>query len=65
MNLTPGERMHPLWQKLAQHYSQRLATLRAKNDNPLTADETADLRGRIAEVKALLSLADDLPTVTN
>lgn len=54
--LTESERMSALWQKLAQHYGERLSALRAKNDKPGNPDDTARLRGRIAEVKALLSL---------
>lgn len=58
MNVTPLERDSALWQKLTQHYMQRLTTLRARNDGALTETETATVRGRIAEVKAFLDLAD-------
>lgn len=51
----------PTWAKLERHLRARLADLRARNDNPQTADETAFLRGRIAEVKALLHTAEEDP----
>lgn len=53
------EELHSsLWAKLTEHYEARLQLLRAKNDNPLTPEETSRLRGRLAEVKFLLSLAE-------
>jgi hypothetical protein len=47
----------PLWIALRQHYERRLHSLRSQNDS-MTLDpiKTAELRGRIAEVKALLNL---------
>lgn len=53
--LTDGERHHPLWLKLEAHLQARVAILRAKNDGPLDALQTATIRGQITEVKALLS----------
>lgn len=53
--LTDGERHHPLWLKLEAHLQARTAILRAKNDGPLDALQTATIRGQITEVKALLS----------
>jgi len=61
--LTPGDRLSPAWIKLQQYYAERLETLRSKNDNALTADETARLRGQIAEVKALLAFGEDIQIV--
>ena len=49
----------PLWRSLSEHMQARLATLREKNDAPKTGDDTAFLRGQIAEIKAFLSLAED------
>ena len=37
--------------------------LRAQNDGDLDATKTAHFRGRIAELKALQALADDLPDI--
>ena len=53
--LTDVERHHPLWLKLEAHLQARVAILRAKNDGPLDALQTATIRGQITEVKALLS----------
>ena len=46
----------PLWLMLKEHLAERLVTLRSKNDAPLSADETARLRGQIAEIKYILGL---------
>lgn len=59
--LSDGERMHPLWMRLEQHFRRRLDELRKQNDGPLDEVRTAHLRGRIAEVGALLDLAEPLP----
>lgn len=54
--LDTHERQHGIVLKLAAYLEQRLADQRAKNDNDLTPEETAALRGRIAEVKHLQDL---------
>ena len=56
------ERSSPLWRNLADYYTERLAMLRAQNDIPQDADKTAYKRGQIAECKAILALADELPS---
>lgn len=56
MKLSDGERMSALWRKLEQHLTDRLATLRARNDGNLPPDETAKVRGQIAEVKSFLEI---------
>lgn len=57
MMITPSERDSALWRKLVDHYTQRRDKLRADNDNAtLTNEETAYLRGRIAECKKFLGL---------
>lgn len=63
MNFTYEELHSSLWVKLTEHYEARLQLLRQKNDNVLSAEETARLRGRIAEVRAILALPQD-KTVT-
>lgn len=55
MNLTEGEKNHPVWQKIEAHLQNRVIILRAKNDGPLDPLQTATIRGQIAEAKALLS----------
>lgn len=52
------EQTTPLWRALRDHYEQKLAALRIQNDSRLNAEDTARLRGRIEEVKALLALSD-------
>ena len=57
--LSPGERHSPLWIKLVEHFNVRLSTLREQNDQRLSAEETALLRGEINCLKALIRLGDD------
>ncbi len=60
--LTPQELNDPVWQKLEARYTARLDTLRKQNDNSgLGEVETARLRGRIEEVKKLLSIGTPNP----
>jgi hypothetical protein len=61
--LMDSDRASPTWTKLREHYEKRLATLRAQNDNEQPAEETAKLRGRIAEVKRLLAMDKDTPQI--
>lgn len=52
--LTVGDRLSPLWAKVSKHLEARLHSLRCQNDGDKNTEETAKLRGRIAEIKALL-----------
>lgn len=61
MNLTEIEKRSALWLKMSEHYTSRLAELRLLNDGEKNEAETAKLRGRIAEVKQLLALAEADP----
>lgn len=61
--LAPHERNSALWQRLIKHCNQRLEDLRLQNDGDRDDQQTAKLRGRIAEVKAIIALADDLPVI--
>jgi hypothetical protein len=63
LKLTYEERHSALWVKLAEHLEARLDLLRAKNDNPIPAEETSRLRGQIREVKSLLALGQPETTV--
>jgi hypothetical protein len=47
------------WQKLRLRMESRLEMLRRRNDSDLTPDETARIRGQIAELKATLALEED------
>lgn len=61
--MTPGpfsefEKQAPTVRSLNEYYKERLAKLRARNDNA-PDDQTARLRGRIAEAKYILSLCGE------
>lgn len=60
MNLSKTDRLSPIWQVVKAHLESRLERLRLMNDNEsLDAIQTAAIRGRIAEVKALLLIGVD------
>jgi len=63
-DLTDEERQSPLWKKVQVVLEERLQTLREKNDKPSTPEDTADTRGRIAEVKRMLGLGEERPQFT-
>lgn len=52
------ERQTAVWIKLRDHMAQRLVDLRSKNDGPHDEVNTANLRGRIAQLKELLALGN-------
>lgn len=63
--LTEGEKASALWLRLKGHLTEMLATARLQNDNEtLTEQQTATVRGRIKCLKALLALGDTRPWVT-
>jgi hypothetical protein len=57
--LTRADFQTRTWDRLAAHLEARLAAHRADNDNRLDEVKTATLRGRIAEIKELLALAQE------
>ena len=60
MNLSKTDRISPIWQVVKDHLEARLMRLRVMNENEsLDAVQTASIRGRIAEVKGLLSIGED------
>lgn len=62
MRINDAQALNPMWQALRAHYTTRLAQLRIDNDNPALGDlETAVLRGRIAECRALLDMDSPEP----
>lgn len=62
MRLTEAQQTNPLWQQLRRHYTDRLAQLQADNSNvALSEKDTAVLRGRIAECRALLEMDSPEP----
>lgn len=65
MQLERHERDSSAWQKVEAYINNRLDTLRANNDADLDPIQTALVRGRIRELKALVDLSkDDQPLVT-
>lgn len=60
MNISKTEQLRPVWLAIKAHLESRLERLRLMNDNEsLDAIQTAAIRGRIAEVKALLLIGVD------
>lgn len=59
--LTNEDKATAAWAKLVRHWEDRLASLRAQNDGDRTAEETAHLRGKIAEVKRNLTFDQNAP----
>ena len=65
MKLTETQQTNPLWHALRTAYIARLAQLRVENDNPrLDAEQTAALRGRIAEVKMFIDMELPEPEIS-
>lgn len=59
--LTPFEKATPIWGRLFQDWQTRLEQLRSKLEGDITEVEAAKLRGRIAEIRANLSLDNEVP----
>ena len=60
MNISKTEQLSPVWLAIKAHLEARLMRLRVMNENEsLDAVQTASIRGRIAEVKGLLSIGED------
>ena len=56
LRLTVSERDSSLWHTLTKYAEDRIQQLRLRNDGPHDAIVTADMRGRIQELKAFLAL---------
>lgn len=61
--LSDGERVHPLWQKLAQRFEQMLDVRRKENDSEHNEIETASLRGEINLLKTILAYGKERPVI--
>lgn len=60
--LTESELKSQTWEKIADELRIELNSLRKKNDSiNLDAVKTAELRGRIKELKRILSIGEDPP----
>ncbi len=58
---TKVEMLTALWGNITSHMETRLSDLRERNDQSLDERKTAELRGRIAEIKDFLALGAELP----
>lgn len=56
--LDMADRNSTAWLKIRTHLEARLAEHRRMNDNDLTPEKTATLRGRIKEIQHLLAAGD-------
>lgn len=61
MKFTPADRADPMWQRLRAYIVERIEYHRTQNDNDLTPEQTAKVRGRIAELTGILRLSEDRP----
>lgn len=59
--LTYADKQSVLWVGLTEHIKERIGDLQRKLEGPLPPEETANHRGRIAELRALLALEKDPP----
>jgi hypothetical protein len=59
LKLTQVDRASPTWRSLSEYLNDRLSALRLQNDMPRMHEETAFLRGQIAEIKVLLRLGEE------
>lgn len=56
--LNESDLQSPTWGKLRKYFEMRLDELRVKNDCRMGEEDTAYLRGRIAEARYFLGLAE-------
>ena len=64
ITLTEEEKRSRLWKKLMDHWAEQLASWRTQNDGDKSETTTANIRGRIAQIKSDMLLDKDL-TETN
>lgn len=62
--LDHADKQSSLWLKLAEHITERIGRLQRELEGPLAPEETANRRGRIAELRALLALEKDPPPLS-
>lgn len=51
------------WAKMQEYWTQQLAQLRSQNDHDMPEVATAKLRGRIQQIKAFLSMDEEMPKI--
>lgn len=54
--LTSSDANSATWERIKKHLEERIERHRRENDKGLSMEDTAKLRGRIAELKYLLDL---------
>lgn len=59
--LSPTEIGSPLWAKVVEHCNRRIAQFHVELEGDLDAAATASRRGRIKELRALLTLGEIFP----
>lgn len=57
--LSVSDKQTHTWEKILEQMHKRLAEARAKNDHKQSEVDTAELRGKIAELKYWIALAED------
>ena len=55
MLLDAADKQHPVWLKLKAYLMEQLELARKANDQSLSVERTAELRGTIKFIKALLA----------
>jgi hypothetical protein len=58
LTLSERDRISDVWLRLRERLLARLDLLRRQNDHEMTPEKTAQLRGRIAELKNLLAAGE-------
>lgn len=61
--LTEADKRSELWLALMTRMESRIEALRRENEGDLNEAQTANKRGRIAELRAMLALHKDQPNL--
>lgn len=61
--ITKADKHTAVWEKLQDHWGQRLEELRVKNDADQDERSTAMIRGEIKQIKSFLAMDKDAPDV--
>lgn len=56
--LTPGEKMSSVWRKLEEHLIKLREVYLIRLEQPQPEDQTALLRGRLAMIRSVLTVAE-------
>lgn len=61
--LTPGDKQSETWARIKKHLSARREVLRFELEKDRSETDSANLRGRIAEIRLLLDLEREEPNL--